>query len=130
MKLPSAVIAAVASSFAAASAQTPPGATARSQCFLSNQYQDFRAINDRSFIIQVNSDVFYRIDLQGSCPEITDRDASLITRVRGSNWICNAQDWDLQVRSAPGAPPEPCIVKSQTRLTPEQAADLPLNQKP
>ncbi len=101
-----------------------------SQCFRNADYQDFKDIDDHGFYIRVNVSDIYRIDVE-TCPELTSPDAQLITVVRGSDYICDALDWDLKVRdSSIGSPPVACIVKAQTRLTAEEAARIPPKQRP
>lgn len=101
------------------------------QCFRSHDYQGFRPVNDHSFIIRTNVNDHYRIETEGSCPELTYPQATLLTVVRGSDLICGPLDWDLRVgQTGPGAFFTPCIVKSQTRLTKEDVAALPKGQRP
>src|SRR5579875_1276783 len=108
-----------------------PDRTRAEQCFRSEDYQGFRAINDHAFNMRVNVNDYYRIELEGSCPTLTYPDATLITQVRGSDMICGPLDWDLRVRqSVPGGIATPCIVKSQRKLTPEEVAAIPPKQKP
>jgi hypothetical protein len=111
----------------AADAGKPPA----EQCFRSGQYQGFHALNDHTMIIRVNVNDFYRIEMAGTCPELTQPDAILITEVRGSDMICGPLDWDLKVREpGPGGFAVPCIVKSQTKLTPTEVAALRRKDKP
>ncbi len=108
-----------------------PSVTSGAQCFRSESYQSFRPINDHAFNIRVNVNDYYRIELEGVCSMLTDPDAMLITRVRGSDLICGPLDWDLRVRdSGPGGIAIGCIVKSQRKLTPEEVAALPPKEKP
>ena len=101
------------------------------QCFRSESYQAFSPISDHAFNIRVNVNDYYRIELAGACPMLTEPDAILITQVRGSDMICGPLDWDLRVReSGPGGFAEPCIVKSQRKLTPEEVAAIPPKEKP
>ena len=92
--------AAILASAGSADAAGPNNAKG-SQCFRSESYQDFRAVNDHAFNIRVNVNDYYRIELEGACPTLTDPDAVLITRVRGSDLICGPLDWDLRVRERP-----------------------------
>jgi Family of unknown function (DUF6491) len=116
---------------AQAPAQSKAKGDARgSQCFLSRDYEGFRPIDDHSFYMRANVNQIYRIELQEACPEIAYPDARLITVVRGSDWICGPLDWDLRVGQSPPSIAVPCIVKSQTRLTPAEAAAIPPKQKP
>jgi hypothetical protein len=113
---------------APATAATPPKPN---QCFRSEDYQSFRPINDRAFYIRVNVNEYYRIDVEGACPALTDPEAFLITTVRGSDEICGPLDWDLKIgEPGPGGIAEPCIVKSQTRLSDAQVAAIPRKLKP
>jgi hypothetical protein len=122
--------AAILASAGSADAAGPNNAKG-SQCFRSESYQDFRAVNDHAFNIRVNVNDYYRIELEGACPTLTDPDAVLITRVRGSDLICGPLDWDLRVReSGPGGIAVGCIVKSQRKLTPEEVAAIPPKEKP
>jgi len=74
---------------------------------------------------------YYRIELEGSCPTITEPGAILITHVRGSDLICDPLDWDLHVReSGSGGVAIGCIVKSQRQLTAEEVAAIPRWEKP
>jgi hypothetical protein len=101
------------------------------QCFRSESYRGFHAVNDHAFNIRVNVHDFYRIELEGSCPMITSPGAFLETHVRGSDLICGPLDWDLRVReSGAGAISSVCIVKSQTLLTPDEVAAMPPKERP
>ena len=120
-----------ACSVAGAAAAQAPQSTARNQCWRSEDFQAFRPIDDRSFYIRVSINEYWRIEMQGTCPELQYPDARLITQVRGSNMICSALDWDLRVgQGGPGGFAVPCIVKSQTRLTAAEVAAIPKKQKP
>lgn len=117
------------------SAQAQPAAgrhsASRDQCFRNSEYQSFKAIDDHAFYIRVNVNDYYRIDLAGTCPELTYPDAHLITVVRGSDMICGPLDWDLRIgQSGPGGFATPCIVSAQTRLTKAQADAIPPKLKP
>lgn len=101
------------------------------QCFYSNQFEGFRAIDDHAFYMRVNINDIYRIDLAQSCPELTYPDVRLDTVVRGSSLICGPLDWDLRVaQNGPGGISTPCIVSGQTRLTKEEAAAIPRKLRP
>lgn len=117
----------------AASPMTPAlaraGAAGQDSCFLSRDYQSFRAIDDHSFYVRANLNDYYRIDVEGTCPELTEPDARLITVEHGQTQICGPLDWELRVASPPG-PAVACIVKSQRRLTPREAAAIPPKQRP
>ncbi len=101
------------------------------QCFRSQDYQGFRPIDEHAFIVRANVNAYFRIDVQGSCPELTSPQAALVTTVRGTSMICDPLDWDLKVgQFGPGGFFTGCIVKSQRKLTPAEVASLPPKQKP
>ena len=109
-------------------AQTPPQHNA---CFFSNEFQGWKAPDARTIFIRVGVHRYYRLDLSGTCQSLLLPDSHLITKVRGSNQICSAVDWDLSVaQSPPGSFPEACIVKQMTLLTPQEAAAIPPKFKP
>ena len=112
---------------AAAAPRTPP------QCFLNSHYVGFKAADDRTFYIRVDLRDYYRIDLTSSCPLITRPAARLITVGHGGNSevICDGRDWDLKVaESGEERFAQGCLVRSQTPLTPAQAAALSPDLKP
>jgi hypothetical protein len=102
-----------------------------SACFYSNQFESWRAPDNRTILIRVGLSQYYRLDLAGPCGGITLPFAHLINRVHGPNTICKALDWDLAVSDSPtGGFEHGCIVKSMTRLTPEEVASIPVKFKP
>ncbi len=120
-----------------ASAQSAPSvmskpAPAENQCFPITEFQNWRAPDNKTMYLRVSVNEYFRIDMSGECPELTYPDAHLITVWRGSSEVCGPLDWDLKVAdgSGPGSFSVPCIVKSQTRLTPAEAAAIPKKFKP
>lgn len=114
-----------------AMAATASGTRAANQCFFVNQFQGWRAANDRTVYIRVGVRDIYRLDMAASCPQLTAPDARLITKTRGPDTVCSAIDWDLSVsESGPGAIPTPCIVSSMRKLSPAEAATLPKKLRP
>jgi hypothetical protein len=124
-------LAAVSLMATAAVAQAGPPPRPVSQCFRSHDYQGFRAVNDHAFNISLNSGQVFHIETQGTCPSLLSPGAFLITTIRGSDEICGPLDWDLKIgESGPGDIPIPCLVKSQTRLTPAEVAAIPPRERP
>jgi hypothetical protein len=102
-----------------------------SGCFFSPEFQSWKAPDDRTIYLKVRPNRFFRLDLAGECAPLRWPGSHLIMHERGSDTICTAVDWDLQVEeSSPGSIPEPCIVKTMTELTPDQAAALPKGARP
>lgn len=112
----------------AASQPTPKA----NPCFFARDWQSWKPAADaKSFIIRVNYNHYYRVELSSSCPELKWPDARLITRFHGTDTVCNALDWDLRVSQGPPVGfPVACIVKRQVPLTPAEVLALPKKERP
>lgn len=116
---------------ATALAQPAPAPDRHNRCFYVNQFQNWRAADNKTIYIRVSVDRFYRLDLTASCPAVMWPDSHLIMNIHGPDTICSAVDWDLKVaQSGPGGMAVPCIVKSMTELSPTEAAAIPKKFKP
>ena len=101
-------------------------------CFRAEDWTDWKASPDsRSIYLRVNLDKVFRLELTDACPELQEPNARLITDIRGTNYICSPLDLDLRVAD-PTLPrvAVPCIVKSISKLTPDQVAALPKGSRP
>ena len=103
---------------------------ARQHCFFSNQFNNWKAADERTLYIRVGVNRYYRLDLAGACRTALWPDAVLITKFRGSNAVCSAIDWDLKVAPRADGIAEGCIVSKMTELTTEEVAALPKKAKP
>ena len=113
-------------SFAQAQSDPPQ---ARAQCFLSRDWSSWRPSPDsKAIYLRVGVNQVFRLDLAYACPTLQQSNARLITKLRGSSWICHPLDIDLQVSD--GFIPSPCMVKHLTRLTPAEVAALPKGSRP
>ena len=100
-------------------------------CFYSNQFENWRAPDDRTILIRVGVSRYYRLDLAGPCNGLTWPSATLINRIHGPDLICKPIDWDLMVSDSPtGGFEHGCIVKSMTQLSPEEVASIPAKFRP
>ena len=102
------------------------------QCFLSRDWSSWKASPDsRTIYLRVGVRDIFRLDLDQACTNLKSLDARLITKIRGSDWICSPLDLDLRVSDglAPGFS-EACIVKGLSKLTPDQVAALPKQLRP
>jgi len=101
-------------------------------CFLSRDWSNWRPGPDaKTIYLRVGVSEVFRLDLESACPELKEPDARLITKIRGSDWICSPLDLDIRVASGP--PPSidaPCLVKGMSRLTPDEVAALPKGARP
>jgi len=120
----------VASLAAGAPAFAQPGNGPQDQCFRIEQFQSWRAPDDKTVYIRVLFDKYYRLDLAGTCPALKMPDAHLITHTHGPDTVCSAIDWDLLVSEGPSRFSEPCIVKAMTMLAPAEIAAIPKGFKP
>jgi hypothetical protein len=114
---------------AAAHADEAPTAKYPS-CFQIREFENWKAPDAKTINIRVNMHKYYRLDLSASCPALLWPGAFLVTKWHGSTSVCSALDWDIKVAQSPGGIVSPCIVKSMTPLTPEEAAAIPKQFKP
>ena len=99
-------------------------------CFFSRDFEQWRAPDPATIIIRVGVNRFYRLDLSAPCPALQFPDAHLVNIFHGSDSICGPLDWDIRVAQYPAGITQACIVKSMTRLTPEQVATIPPRFRP
>lgn len=105
------------------------------RCFSMHDFSGWKAADARTIYIRVNVNKFYRLDLAGPCQSLLYPDSHLITKVRGSDQVCDGLDWDLSVSDSSGMTrgagfKEACIVKTQTPLSPADIAQLPRKFRP
>ncbi len=110
-----------------ASSPAPPKAP---QCFQVSNFENWKAGDAKTIYIRVNLHQYYRLDLASTCPALLWPGAYLVTEWHGSSSVCTALDWDLTVAQNPGGISSPCIVKTMTPLTAEEAAAIPKASKP
>ncbi len=99
-------------------------------CFFSRDFQQWRSPDPNTIYIRVGVNRFYRLDLSVPCPPLQFPDVHLVSVFRGTDTICAPIDWDLRVSQFPQGITEQCIVKSMTRLTPEQVSAIPPRFRP
>lgn len=109
----------------AADTKPPP------KCFFPTEWDGgWKATPDsKSIYIGVGIHRVYRLDLASECPELNAPESRLITKMRGSSAICDALDIDLYVGDSNGFK-SPCIVKTITPLTDDEAKALPKSLRP
>ena len=104
----------------------------KSHCFYTNDFDRWKAPDEKTIIIRVHPDRYFRLDLSQPCPTLMWPGAHLITRWRSSDWVCHAIDWDLRVSQAPtgSGATMGCIVSAMTEMTPQDVAAIPPKFKP
>jgi hypothetical protein len=127
---------ALAAALAAGSALAAPASTGASkapakggQCFFSRDWNGWRAPDDRTIIIRVGLHDYYKLGLSNRCPELRDPAAHIINIMRGSSTICGPLDLDLKVSTGQGFA-TPCLVKSMSKMTPEEVKATPKKDLP
>jgi hypothetical protein len=122
----SAALALAAPSVAPAS-DAPKGHT---DCFASVNWLGWKSPSPNVVYLRVNVNDIYQLDLSAGSNELQAPDVHLVDKLRGSDWICSPLDMQLWVVDELGAFRAPLIVKSITRLTPEQVAAIPPKFRP
>jgi hypothetical protein len=84
-------------------------------------------VDKRTVNLRVNLHDYYQLKLVIDCGEIDWRlNITLISR--GGDWICSGSDVTVVAPSSIG--PQRCLASDLRKLTPEEVAALPKNQKP
>ena len=111
---------------APARADAPPSTRS---CFFANQWQSWRSPSPDVILIRVNLHDVYRLQLTGDAPELSYPDVHLVSKFHGSNTVCGPLDLQLEISDGHGFR-VPIIVRSMTKLTPEEAAAIPPKFRP
>lgn len=108
----------------------PSGSTNRKrECFFSSSWNGWKAADNRTIYVRVRPKDIYRLDLLGEYPMLRSGGVYLIHRVRGSGAICSPLDLDLRMSHGPRSS-TPILIKSMTKLSPSEAANLPKQLRP
>src|SRR6185437_8621228 len=101
-------------------AATPDKTNTTRNCFLTNDWQGWRGADANTIYLRVHAHDVYKVELSSGSNMVTDPSNHLVNDVRVSPWICGPLDLDLKISD--GHIREPLIVKSITKLTPEEVA--------
>lgn len=117
--------------FATLASASPSGpARHDTNCFLAAKWSGWKSPSPDVVYLRVNISDIYRLDLSAGSSELNDPDVHLKSVIRGSDWICSPLDLQLEVVDSHGAFREPLIVKSITRLTPDEVRAIPPKYRP
>jgi len=120
------VLAALTATGAAADTKTPD----KQNCFVSNSWQGWSAPGNSDFLyLRIGVRDIYRVDLTPGSHVYKDADRFLVSRIRGSNWICSPLDLDLTLSDHHGYR-EPLIARGLRKLSPEEVAAIPRKDLP
>lgn len=98
-------------------------------CFRMSQIRGHKKLDNQTLVVEVGKGAIYRWEMGGQCLAGTSSSDPLILEpAGGSDVICKPIDLNLKIQTGPIA--SPCIIKSFTRLTPEQVAALPAKARP
>jgi len=124
----------LAAAVAALLALTAPAGAAPAdkpgRCFVTTNFAGWKSPDDRTIYIRVGVGDFYRLDLANRCSALHGISPILVTRWRGSNFVCSPLDWDLRVSRGVGLGADACIVKAMTPLTRAEAGAIPRKFRP
>lgn len=98
--------------------QTKPTKASKRECFLGRQVSGFSAVTDSLVDIQVGADRYYRLSLDGSCPDATFRNRIALRTLTGGTWICQGLDAEIIVPDAMGG--QRCLVRDIRPITKDQ----------
>jgi len=130
MITPALALGLMAASCAPTAGGGPATATAEGrQCFPVRSASSFTALDDQTIHVRVGTNEIYRMELLAPCPNV---DWGLTAGLRprgGGSFVCDALDVDVISPSAPFGP-QSCHVRTLRRLSPEEVAALPANQRP
>jgi hypothetical protein len=113
---------------APALADTPAKPNITANCFLAHDWDSWRGSDPNTIYVRVRQHEFFKLELSAGSNMVTDRSNHLLTNIRGSAWVCSPLDLDMSISD--GFVKVPLLVKSITKLTPEQVAAIPEKYRP
>ncbi len=125
-----AVAAALIGLAGAASAATPDNRLASQSCFRTTDWQGWHAPNDKTLYLRVRMHDIYRLDLNFSSSMLTWPDSHLVNVVHGPDIVCSPIDLQLSVAQGTGIGRDFLMIKTITKLTPEEIAAIPKKDLP
>jgi hypothetical protein len=91
------------------------------QCFWASQVTGFSDDGPDRALVSIGSRDMWALELSPGCPDV-DYAMRIGIVSRGSNRICSGVDAELLVPTASGQGMQRCLVRSVTKLSPEEAA--------
>jgi hypothetical protein len=99
---------------AACAAQPGPPALAAQtngrQCFLVRQVNSYSSVSEQIVDVKVGANQYYRLSLDGFCPQSAFSRRVVLRTTGGGDWICQGLDAEIIVPFAVG--PERCLVNN------------------
>lgn len=100
-------------------------------CFDTTQWRGWSSPSSDTLYLRINNRDVYRVGLVGK-PDghsIKTPGSFLVSKPRGSNYVCSAIDLNLSVSDTSGFH-RPLFPRSLTKLTPEEVAAIPAKYRP
>jgi hypothetical protein len=130
MSIRSRVLGALVAFCAAGAIAAPALADQQHPCFFINQWQGWHATDANTVYLRVNIKDIYRLDLSAGSQQLTwPGFYHLVSVTRGPDTVCTPLDLQLAVSDGRGFY-QPLIVKTITKLTPDEVAALPKKDLP
>jgi hypothetical protein len=107
---------------------TVAAAKAERTCFVRRDVNGFSAPNDKTVYIRVGVRQVFRLDLMGSCPNLTFRQSLGLDDRPASPWICSPLEATIVYRQ--NGIRQRCPVTAIHKLTSEEVAALPKRDRP
>ena len=82
--------------------------TSGRQGFLARQVNGYTPVSDQAVDVQVGANRYFRLSLDGSCPQSAFSQRVALRPTGGGDWICQGLDAEIVVPFAGG--PQRCLV--------------------
>jgi hypothetical protein len=99
----------------------PPALAAQTngrQCFLARQVNSYSSVSEQIVDVKVGANQYYRLSLDGFCPQSAFSRRVVLRTTGGGDWICQGLDAEIIVPFAAG--PERCLVNNVQPISKEQ----------
>jgi hypothetical protein len=99
----------------------PPALAAQTngrQCFLVRQVNSYSSDSEQIVDVKVGANQYYRLSLDGFCPQSAFSRRVVLRTTGGGDWICQGLDAEIIVPFAVG--PERCLVNNVQPISKEQ----------
>jgi hypothetical protein len=93
----------------------PAAASPARQCFLASRVNGFSSVSDTVVDVKVGANDYYRLSLDGACPDAAFRTRIALRTLTGGSYICQGLDAEIVVPSAAGS--ERCLVRGIEPIT-------------
>jgi len=87
------------------------------QCFLARQVNGYTSVSDQIVDVQVGANRYFRLSLDGFCPESAFSQRIALRTTGGGDWICQGLDAEIIVPFVAGA--QRCLVNDVQPISKE-----------